>query len=105
MSVLVAFLLIAQAFVPMQAYTTADPVSPDRLGLATIDGRYMIELGAGCDGLEPGVNVEIVSIEDDTATLARDSQACTVRVIQQMSTVPCFQIEDVCDVAAEQFEP
>ena len=36
MQLLVAIALIAQVFNATAAYTTADPVNPDRLGLATL---------------------------------------------------------------------
>jgi hypothetical protein len=95
---IIAFALFAQVFNATQAYTTADAVNPDRLGLATLAGRYMLELGDGCEGLVAGMNVELIIGSDDTALI---SPACSITIGQRMSSVPCFTVDDVCDVAAE----
>jgi hypothetical protein len=40
-------------------YTTADPIDPDRLGLATPDGRFAIRPLQGCDWLAAGQPVNV----------------------------------------------
>lgn len=98
MTLLLALALLAQ----VQAYTTADPVNPERLGLATMDGRYMVELGDGCEGIAADMNVTLIGQTDDAAAITVDGTAiCSLRIEQRMSDVPCFTIDDVCDVRAE----
>ena len=99
MNVLLAFVLFAQIFSPARAYTTADPVSPERLGLATLTGRYMVELDPqGCDYITADMNVEVTATDDTSALL---DYTCVVWIVQQMSSTPCFQIDGVCDVNGE----
>src|SRR5438270_3270856 len=50
---LMAHAQILDPLAPVQAYTTADPIDPDRLGLATPDGRFAIRPVQGCDWLAP----------------------------------------------------
>jgi hypothetical protein len=45
------------------AYVTADPASSAWMVLATLDGRYAIQLGDGCDGVVEGVNVLVTSTD------------------------------------------
>jgi hypothetical protein len=84
-------------------YLTADPVSADKLGLAMPDGRYMVKLHEGCDGLGEGMNVHVLVGDVGMAlfALAPTATACAVEVEQKMSETPCFTIDDVCDVRAE----
>jgi hypothetical protein len=97
---LLALVLFAQMLFPTAAYTTADPVDPSRVGLATLTGRYSITLGDGCDQVVPMQNVEVVTNSaDSSATLDGD---CQIVLGPRMSVTPCF-LNDVamCDVAAE----
>ncbi len=114
---LLVAVLLAQILNPLesvQAYITADPINPDRLGLATPDGRYAITtaLGGGCDELSPplavGQNILIYPNYEMPPWLAItevDSvppDGCMVRVEGRMSATPCFTNDDgVCDIAAE----
>jgi hypothetical protein len=95
MNVLLAALLLGWA------YTTADPVDPARIGLATLEGRYMVELGAGCEDVTAGVNVEVVWASEDMLMVPSASGGCVMFLGERMSDVPCFQTDGVCDVAAE----
>lgn len=80
------------------AYTTADPVREDALGLALPFGRYAIQLAEGCDGVTAGQNVAFRSEAD----LDWIEPACHIYVIGMMSDVPCFTNElGECDVAQE----
>jgi hypothetical protein len=95
---------------PVRAYTTADPIDPDRLGLATPDGRFAIRAiaGGGCEGwLQAGRNVLIYP--DATlppwlavSELDGTTGACIVHVEGRMDPTPCMTGDDgACDVAAE----
>jgi len=95
MQFVLALALCFQIFAPARAYTTADPISPERLGLATPEGRYMVEPGEGCEGLVADMNVEVMATDDNSALL---DYTCVVWIVQQMSSVPCFQIDGICDV-------
>ena len=94
------------------AYTTADPVRPDVLGLATLDGRYAFQPSAAChssvwsvaDGQE--VMLYVVAGRDAwIAPLTTDGHldaACPIQVQARMSSVPCFvNARGVCDVGQE----
>ncbi len=84
------------------AYITADPGRADHVGLATVDGRYSVALGAGCDDVVPGAQV----VMDDTDHLqvvdpiqGLRPSVCEVAGSVQMSDVPCAQGPDgQCDV-------
>lgn len=91
-----------------QAYTTADPINPDRLGLATINGRYSVSLVENCDGVDVGQNILIypnAQIPPWLITSALDGMengACIMLINGRMSETPCFlNFEAVCDVTAE----
>ena len=103
-----------------QAYTTADPVDPARLGLATTSGRYAIRVWDGCGfTLEPGQNVlvgGIGTIENFTVLegdIAGDvmvspvannelHEMCALTEATLMDPTPCFMnAEGACDVALE----
>jgi hypothetical protein len=84
------------------AYVTGAPV-PNWLGLATSDGRDAIQLGDGCLGLTPGVNV---LVDDDGSLRAVDPvtgpapQSCVVVQRVHVSDMPCAQNPaGVCDVS------
>jgi len=107
-SVILAFALFAQALVqPQRAYTTADPVRPDAIGLATMDGRYAISRGDNCDGIGPDMNVQLWRVAGFSgigviAGLDALDNTCNVRFEQRMSDVPWFTNDDGdCDVDAE----
>jgi len=55
---------------PQVAYTTADPNDPERLGLATLSGRYSIQLSDRCSGVGLGQNVVIYPYLDIPPWLA-----------------------------------
>lgn len=105
--VLALFAQILNPLEPLQAYTTGDPISPDRLGLATPTGRYAITPMQACDWLTTDQNVLIyprytlppwlvVTLLDGAP-----ADGCMVRVEGRMSDTPCFQTDGVCDVVAE----
>lgn len=101
---IVAILLIAQTIVvSVPAYTTADPVNPDRLGLATDRGRYMIQPGAGCSGVVAGMDVQLViDAIQGVLLIPASGQQCSVTIDAQMSATPCFtNARGACDVSAE----
>jgi hypothetical protein len=106
---------------PVVAYTTADPVDPNRLGLATPDGRYAIELSSGCEigelqrvyawpveKIDSPSSYLLAPIDDAGAvvlrTLAPDGQItsrlCVAQVDAKMANTPCFG-DGVCDVRYE----
>lgn len=99
----------AQTVVPFApgvvAYTTSDPVNSDRLGLATDNGRYMIELGNGCEGIYAGMNVELLAAQGNMLAVVPSGESlthvCVATIDARMSDVPCFQTDNLCDVAAE----
>jgi hypothetical protein len=89
-----------------QAYTTADPINSDRLGLATLDGRYAIRLEDNCDGITVDQNVLIWPGAQLppwlTIAVDENSPRCLVTVEGRMDTHPCLQNADgACDVAEE----
>jgi hypothetical protein len=95
---------------PVQAYTSADPINPDRFGLATPDGRYSITPIQECDWLAVEQNVNVYpnwQMPPWLGLSGTDSMqpGCVVRVEGRMSNVPCFTNADgLCDVAAESDE-
>jgi hypothetical protein len=109
---LLVLALFAQQLDPLtsvQAYTTADPNNPDRLGLATPDGRYSITPIQGCDWLVVGQDVTTYpnwNIPPWLSVGADGHEAdCLVRVEGRMDATPCFMnAEGACDVALEQSE-
>jgi hypothetical protein len=90
----------------VRAYTT-DAGSSDHLGLALPNGRYTIELGAGCDGMTPGVNVEYIAGSGGVGAiqLLDIEQLCNVYIDGTLSAELCFtNDEGDCDVTLEQQE-
>jgi hypothetical protein len=87
---------------PEQAYLTADPASPDRLGLDTQEGWFSIQLGDGCDGFTAGENV---LVDGDNLQMIDPLQGvqdevCTVLDRVKLSGQRCQTNPDgVCDVA------
>jgi hypothetical protein len=94
----------------VQAYTTADPIDPDRLGLATPDGRFAIRPVQGCDWLAPGQDVNTYPNRTLPPWLQLSGTdavqpGCLVRVEGRMDATPCFTDDaGLCDVAAESDE-
>lgn len=117
MTVILAVALFAQILTQGRAYTSADPINPDRLGLATPDGRYMIELTdtGDCSSITTAMNVQLWQVPSndgsrmDTAIkpIADDGEVmdqdyCFVIVDRKMDDTPCFVNDDgVCDLASE----
>lgn len=97
-----------------RAYTTADPVRENGIGLATQTGRWAVSLSDRCAVAEvgAGINVEMWYVEgfSGIATIAPlDDQGnwdanrwCGVRFEQQADPTPCFvNAEGACDIASE----
>jgi hypothetical protein len=99
------------------AYTTADPVRADWLGLATLDGRYAFQLSAGCSssvwsvaaGQEVvlsvlagrGARIAPLSADGDPGNLA-----FPIQVQERMSSMPCLvDARGACDVSQEMERP
>ena len=110
MHLVFAIALFAQVLDPLatvRAYTTADPINPDRLGLATPDGRYAITPSSGCDWLAPAEEVLLypnwqlppwLGLSGTDAT----QPGCIVRVEGRMDATPCLLNADgECEVEAE----
>lgn len=103
-----ALVAVLQAYVASQVlpaesgYVTGAPVR-DWLGLATINGRDAVQLGDGCAGVTPGVNVVV----DDSGDLrvidpllGPQPDLCVVSSRQHVSDVPCAtNPAGACDVA------
>jgi hypothetical protein len=101
---------------PQRAYTLADPVRPDGLGLATTDGRFSISASDHCAdvGIVAGLNVELWQVQGfsglgviapivDGATEPDQSRMCDVRFEQREPGGPCLLNDDgLCDVAREE---
>jgi hypothetical protein len=90
---------------PVQAYTTADPNNPDRLGLATPDGRFSITPIQGCEWVVAGEDVTTYPNWNlpPWLSIGQDGEHdCVVRVEGRMDATPCFTNDaGVCDVATE----
>jgi hypothetical protein len=106
---------------PARGYTTADPVVPDRLGLAAPSGRYAVVLSQPC-GITEYQNVVfwgapfetqqvwlVVSPVDDNGVpvpyTTDDAgvlvdQTCGGYVVAKMDALPCFGAA-FCDVSYE----
>ncbi len=113
MGLVLAVALFAQILTPGVAYTTADPINADRFGLATVDGRYMVELSdtGDCTGIGPDMRVMVwqtpspdgtamytaVKPIDDNGEVV-DQDYCYVIIDRKMDNTPCFQTDGVCDV-------
>ncbi len=88
------------------AYITGAPI-PYWLGLATPEGRDAIQLGSGCDGVVPGVNVVQLASEGSDPKLqvvdpilGLQSDLCLVIERRHMSDAPCAKNPaGLCDVA------
>jgi hypothetical protein len=96
---------LAQEALPEPAYVTAAPV-PSVLGLATLGGRYAVQLGEGCDRVVPGVNVILYESPDEPWLRVVDpfsgvlTEVCAVTHRQHVSDVPCAtNAAGACDVA------
>jgi hypothetical protein len=115
MILLAAAALFAQILTQGQAYTTADPINPERYGLATQDGRYMVELSdtGDCSSITADQNVylwqmpspdgfamytAIAALTDDGLS----TDPCFVIVDKKMDDTPCFQTDGVCDLNGEE---
>jgi hypothetical protein len=106
--ILLAIALFAQTLsVPVQAYTVADPVRPDAIGLATPDGYFAVSKSDNCDpAIGPDMNVELrMLVGFSTAgvlnPIDQPDHTCAVRFEQKMSDQPCFTNDaGDCDVAA-----
>jgi hypothetical protein len=105
MNVLLAALVgltVAQSAPDQYAYITAAPI-PDWLGLATSSGRDAIQLGDGCAGVLPGVNV--IQVEADEVQVVDplrglQPETCTILQRLHMSDVPCAtNTSGACDIA------
>lgn len=109
MTIFLAVALFAQILTQGQAYTTADPINPDRFGLATVDGRYMVELSDTGDCSQVTIDQAVqlwqvpspdgMAMYTAIAPLTEDGPAedpCFVIVDQKMSDTPCFQTDGVC---------
>ena len=98
---LVALALLAQTLPGLQTYTTPDPVGIGQIGLAMPNGRFVVDLGPGCDGITPGENVELDAGSGDVGSLVlEDGTLCNIYFVAALSDVPCAT-NDVgdCDVA------
>jgi hypothetical protein len=102
----------AQVLDPLQvdaAYLTADPINTERLGLATLDGRYAIRPVQGCDWLVVGLQVTIYPNWNMPPWLSIGADGhepdCIVSVEGRMSATPCFTNDaGLCDVRLEHLE-
>lgn len=109
MRLVLAAALFAQTVWPQPqqwAYTTADPVRADQLGLATQQGRYSFALQGTCEWMAADLNVAFYATDDYLTQWivpkdGDESTGCLIMVQQRMSDVPCFTVDDVCDIAAE----
>lgn len=87
---------------PVRGYTTADPVTSDRMGLATPYGRYAIVLNPGCTITELQ-DVLYWGSEDAPVALLQPlggGDVCAAGVQQRMAETPCFG-DGVCEVRFE----
>jgi hypothetical protein len=121
MTFLLAVALWAQALQPFTGYTTADPISAGRLGLATPYGRYAITLSDGCaigalqrvyvwprPELGTGEIFVLAPINDDDAVVLSElspdgeiiDRMCLALIAAKMDNTPCFG-DGVCDVRYE----
>ena len=104
---LALFAQILNPLAPVRAYTTADPIDPDRLGLATPDGRFAIRPIQGCDWLAPyeqGFTYPNWQIPPWLGLSGTDvtEPGCIVRVEGRMDATPCFKNADgECDGETE----
>jgi hypothetical protein len=83
-------------------YVTGAPLR-DWLGLATTGGRDAVQLGDGCAGVVPGVNVVLDQAGDlqvvDPVT-GLNPEVCAVVFRRHISDVPCAtNPAGLCDVA------
>lgn len=100
-----------------RAYTVADPVRPDAIGLATAWGRFMVSKADACSTMDihAAMNVELWLVEGFSgigtiSPLDADgnwdpNRWCGVRFEQLADPTPCLaSAEGACDVALEQRE-
>ena len=119
---ILALVLWAQIMtMPARGYTTADPLSEERLGLAASSGRYAIVLAQPCSigelqnvvfwGAPYETNqtwLVVAPVGDDgtpiTSVMGEDGQAvnqtCGGYVVRKMDNLPCFG-GAFCDVRYE----
>ena len=98
MNILAALFLL----IGTQAYT-----APDQDGqwlLYTDNGTFSIDLGSGCDWLQPKTNVDYIGGSANVATLfSMDSSlSCNIQITGVVSDIGCvINSEFVCDVDAD----
>jgi hypothetical protein len=74
-----------------RAYTTAHPGRADWLGLATLEGRYEIAPGPGCERIGPDMNVLLDRGGETWLIEAVDGdQLCSVAEWHWVGDLPCF---------------
>lgn len=101
MQTLIALALLLSQLAPIRGYTTVDDTG---VTLATPDGRYAVELGQGCDGMNVDENVDVYGGSGGIVTLApADTDAqCSAFVSRSLSDVPCaVDAAGACDVENE----
>src|SRR5919199_2307381 len=104
---LALFAQILNPLAPVRAYTTADPINPDRLGLATPDGRFAIRPVQDCDWLAPYQEVNAYpnwQLPPWLGLSGTDSTqpGCIARVEGRMDATPCdMNADGECDVETE----
>jgi hypothetical protein len=104
---LALFAQILNPLASVPAYTLADPITTERLTLATLTGRYAITPVQGCDWLASGQDVlaypnwQLPPWLGLSGTDAAQP-GCVVRVEGRMDATPCFTNDaGECDVAGE----
>jgi hypothetical protein len=91
---------------PQQAYITGNPANASWLGLATLHGRYAIQLGDACGDVVGGVNVLTrsdganLTLQVVGPTRGMLELVCTIVNIVRTGETPCATNPDgLCDYA------
>ena len=101
MVVMLAFSLV----VGVQAYTAID--FDGNWELLTQQGTLSIQLGQGCEWLQPWINVDLLSGSANTAILSQNdidapTRQCAIAITGLLSPDGCFVNPDGdCDVATD----
>lgn len=103
MHLIIAAFMWAQVILPPRAYVLLDA---NQWVLATDTGRYAIELDRGCEAIVPNVNVDFLPGSGGVVAIELNGTGiCNLIIDGRVSDVPCAQVDDVCDIAAEQVGP
>jgi hypothetical protein len=105
LSLIAAAAVFGQVLGAPRAYTLPAPTDQSDLQLAMPNGRYGIALGAGCDGIGPGLDVVYLAGSGGVGAIQPigTDTICNVFIDELLDPTPCLTNDaGLCDVALEE---